>query len=79
MTPSRSRAPGYRPPRARRELVTAVLGVLAVVAFTAIMVWVLGPHPDSGSGGGSGGGGTPAVESPSTTLGATPTTTVAPG
>ncbi len=84
MTPShrrgggRGRNPDYRPPRSRREHVTAVLGVLAVLAFTVLMVWVLGPHPDSGSSGGGGGSTVPTGASTSTSLDTTPTT-VAPG
>ncbi len=39
------RAP-YRPPRNRREVVFAVLGVVAVLVFTGVMLWVLAPESD---------------------------------
>ena len=48
MSPSRRKGTTYRPKRDRREVTTAVLTGLAIIVFTAVMVWVLGPH-DSGS------------------------------
>ena len=42
------RAP-YRPPRPRREVVTAAVASAGVVAFTVVMVWVLGPHASGSS------------------------------
>jgi hypothetical protein len=52
--------------------VAAVLGVLAVLLFTATMVWALGPHESND------GGGTPSSDlSPNIVPGETPTT-VAP-
>jgi len=59
-----SRRPtAYRPPRDRREVVTASLVVLAIVVFTAVMVIVFAPSDD-----------TPATPSTPTTLpGATTT------
>ena len=37
----------YKPPRDRRELVIAVLGVLAVLAFTVGMLFLLAPHDET--------------------------------
>jgi hypothetical protein len=48
MSPSRRKGATYRPKRDRREVMTAVLTGVAIIVFTAVMVWVLGPH-DSGS------------------------------
>jgi hypothetical protein len=45
MTPKPART--YRPPRDRRELIHAVGCVLAVIVFTAIMLWVLKPDDDT--------------------------------
>jgi hypothetical protein len=45
MTPKQARA--YRPPRDRREVVLAVLSVLGVLVFTAVMLWVLAPEDES--------------------------------
>lgn len=33
----------YRQQRPRREVIAAVLGVLAVLVFTSVMVWILAP------------------------------------
>jgi len=67
MSPSRRSASTYRPRRDRREVTIAVLTGVAILVFTAVMVWVLGPHDNGGS-------------SPSTTTTVpTPTTTTAPG
>jgi hypothetical protein len=45
MSPARTqaRSGAYRPPRARREIALAVLGVLAVVIVTAVLIWVFAP------------------------------------
>jgi hypothetical protein len=43
----RKRRGTYHPPRPRREVITAVLATTAVVLFTGIMVFVLGPHTSS--------------------------------
>ena len=59
MSPSR-RTP-YRPPRPRRELYTAIAVGLSVVLFTALMVWVLGPHASSTPS-------TPAISIPPSTV-----------
>ena len=47
MSPDRRHT--YRPPRSRREVLIAAAAVSAVLVFTAVMVWVLGPHPSSAS------------------------------
>jgi ABC-type uncharacterized transport system permease subunit len=47
MSPDRRRT--YRPPRDRREVLIAAAAVAAILAFTAVMVWVLGPHPSGSS------------------------------
>ena len=46
---SPSRRTRYRPPRSRREVAIAGLAAGGVVVFTAVMVWVLGPHNSSSS------------------------------
>ena len=67
MSPSR-RTTTYRPRRDRREVTIAVLVGAGILIFTALMVWVLGPH-DSGSS-----------NSPTTTtVPAAATTTTTPG
>jgi hypothetical protein len=43
MSPSRT---PYKPRRDRRELLTAVLGVVVVLAFTVAMVFVLAPDTE---------------------------------
>jgi len=45
MTPKQART--YRPPRDRREVLLAVVSVLAVLVFTAVMLWVLAPEDAS--------------------------------
>jgi hypothetical protein len=47
MSPDRRHT--YRPPRSRREVLIATAAVTAVLAFTVVMVWVLGPHPSGSS------------------------------
>ena len=75
MTPTRRHSGGYRPPRSRREVIVAVLGVLVVALFTVAAVWVL--KPDTG---GVTPGGNSTIFSPTTTVPTTPTpTTVAGG
>ena len=49
MSPSRRKGATYRPKRDRREVMTAVLTGVAIIVFTAVMVWVLGPHDSSDS------------------------------
>ena len=66
MSPSR-RTTTYRPRRDRREVTIAVLVGAGILIFTALRVWVLGPH-DSGSS-----------NSPTTTTAPAATTTTAPG
>jgi hypothetical protein len=43
------RGTGWKPPRDRKEVVTAVLASLAVIVVTAALVWFLRPNRDSGS------------------------------
>jgi len=43
------RGTGWKPPRDRKEVVTAVLAALAVVVVTAALVWFLRPNRDSGA------------------------------
>lgn len=72
MSPQRKgskRGKGWRPPRDRREVVTAVLASLAVVVVTAALVWFLRPNRDSGST-------SPAESTPVTTV--TPDTLTTP-
>lgn len=73
MTPKTART--YRPPRDRRELVLAVMCVLAVIVLTAVLLWVLEPEDD-----------TPPVtppftvpSDPSSTVPIDPTATTIPG
>jgi len=63
MTPGRRSSATYRPKRDRREVTIAVLTGVAILLFTAIMVWALGPH-DSGSS-------TPSTTTPTTLAGST--------
>ena len=52
MSPQRKgskRGSGWKPPRDRREILTAVLAALAVIVVTAALVWFLRPNRDSGS------------------------------
>jgi len=78
MSPQRKgskRGKGWKPPRDRREVVTAVLASLAVVVVTAALVWFLRPNRESAS--------TPTVDvtTPTTVAGATttlPVTTAPP-
>jgi hypothetical protein len=67
MSPSR-RSPGtYRPKRDRREVTIAVATGVAIVLFTVLMVWILGPHDSGGD------------SSPSTTTAPTVATTAPAG
>jgi hypothetical protein len=44
MSPGRRRARGaYRPPRSRREVLTAVAAVVGVLLVTAALIWFLRP------------------------------------
>ncbi len=68
MSPQRKgskRGSGWKPPRDRREIVTAVLAALAVVVVTAALIWLVRPNRDSGS---------TTSETPITTPVTTPTT-----
>ena len=52
MTPQRKgskRGSGWKPPRDRREIATAVLAALAVIVVTGALVWFVRPNRDSGS------------------------------
>jgi hypothetical protein len=71
MSPSRRTSSTYRHKRDRREVTIAVLTGVAIVVFTALMVWVLGPHDDSGGGSPS----TTTVPAATTTAPATGSTT----
>ena len=71
MSPQRrgsKRGSGWKPPRDRREILTAVLAALAVIVVTAALVWFLRPNRDSGSTS------TVDVTTPTTVPGDTPTT-----
>ena len=46
MSPARTRR-AYRPPRRRREVVLASVGVLTVVLVTVGLLWLLAPHDDT--------------------------------
>jgi hypothetical protein len=89
MSPSRRSSTTYRPKRDRREVTIAVATGVAIVLFTALMVWVLGPHDSGSSGGGSSttttapsaattAPGTSATTTPASTPATTPTTAGAP-
>jgi hypothetical protein len=41
----------YKPPRERREIVTAVLVAVAIVVATGVLVWFVRPNQNSGSSG----------------------------
>jgi hypothetical protein len=43
------RGSGWKPPRDRKEVVTAVLASLAVIVVTAALVWFVRPNRGSGS------------------------------
>ncbi len=48
MSPSRRRTRGgYRPPRKRSEVVTAVAAVVGVLVVTAALIWFLRPSESS--------------------------------
>ena len=50
MSPPRRRRDAYRPPRSRREVLTAVAAVVGVIVVTAALIWFLQPGDKSGSG-----------------------------
>ena len=58
----------YKPRRDRREVLVAVLSAVAIVAVTAVLVWVFRPNKDLGS--------TNDFPEPTTTVAGTSTTTV---
>ena len=72
MSPSRSSNPSaakrvpYKPPRARHELVTAIVVGTVIVVVTATLVWFLRPNRESAS--------TPAVTTPASTVAPTDST-----
>ena len=49
MSPPRRRRDAYRPPRSRREVMTAVAAVVAVLVVTVALIWNLRPDHKSGS------------------------------
>jgi hypothetical protein len=50
MSPSRRRTRGgYRPPRNRSEVITAVAAVVGVLAVTVVLIWFLRPSDSSPS------------------------------
>jgi len=46
MSPSRPAPRGYNPPRHRREVIVAAIGVAIVLAVAVALIWVLAPHED---------------------------------
>ena len=50
MSPPQRRRDAYRPPRSRREVLTAVGAVVGVLVVTAALIWFLRPNDNSGSG-----------------------------
>ena len=72
MSPARSRTGAYRPPRQRREVALAVLGVLAVLVVTGVLIWVLAPEDQSTTPS------TPTVTVPTSTGDTSVTTTPVP-
>lgn len=76
MSPSRAPARGYRPPRQRREVILAVIGVAVVVLIAVALIWVLAPADEEDVP-----AFTPPPASSPTTLPTVPTTTpsTAPG
>ena len=62
---------GWKPPRDRREVVTAVLAALTVVVITAALVWFLRPNRESAA--------TPVVSTVATSTTAPGATTTVPG
>jgi hypothetical protein len=49
MSPPRRRRDAYRPPRSRREVLTAVAAVVGVLVVTVSLIWFLQPNHNSGS------------------------------
>jgi hypothetical protein len=72
MSPSRSSKPStakrvpYKPPRPRRELVTAIVVGTLIVVITATLIWFLRPNRESTA--------TPVVTTPASTVAPTDTT-----
>jgi hypothetical protein len=50
MSPPSRRRDAYRPPRSRREVLTAVAAVVGVLVVTVALIWFLQPGGKSGSG-----------------------------
>jgi len=50
MSPPRRRRDAYRPPRSRREVLTAIGAVVGVLVVTVALIWFLRPKGNSGSG-----------------------------
>jgi cytoskeletal protein RodZ len=67
---SRGKSAGWKPPRDRREVVTAVLASLTVIVITAALVWFLRPNRESTA--------TPVVNTVATSTTAPGATTTAP-
>jgi hypothetical protein len=65
----------YKPPRARKEIVVAVMAAVSIVVATGLLVWFLRPNRDSGSSGTTTDSTTPVATS--TTVAGETTTTVA--
>ena len=50
MSPPRRRRDAYRPPRSRREVLTAIAAVVGVLVVTVALIFFLRPKGSSGSG-----------------------------
>ena len=66
----RGKSAGWKPPRDRREVVTAVLASLTVIVITAALVWFLRPNRESTA--------TPVINTVATSTTAPGATTTAP-
>jgi len=69
----RGKSAGWKPPRDRREVVTAVLASLTVIVITAALVWFLRPNREAPPGIVN-----PLDRIPSAAVDGSTTTTVAP-
>jgi cytoskeletal protein RodZ len=68
---ARGKSAGWKPPRDRREVVTAVLASLTVIVITAALVWFLRPNRESTA--------TPVINTVATSTTAPGATTTVPG